>query len=206
MDEVDALVDGFMDELRRHVQLLLRFFEVISPKSIPWIVKFVKRNPGHVRTSLGEPLCIWWLRNVLGESKEVWRNAEGPKKMHEVEVEVDAASITEKGLAVAEIKISKSLDRLEEGCRQVVRAVERLTAGGAPSPIEVAVVTLYNLGKSKERVRSVLRGLLDERGISATAAVYDIDDVKEALKSWRSKAKRRYLELFDTLAKILEST
>ena len=206
VDEVDALVDGFMDELRRHVQLLLRFFEVISPKSIPWIVKFVKRNPDHVRTSLGEPLCIWWLRNVLGESKEVWRNAEGPKKMHEVEVEVDAASITEKGLAVAEIKISKSLDRLEEGCRQVVRAVERLTAGGAPSPIEVAVVTLYNLGKSKERVRSVLRGLLDERGISATAAVYDIDDVKEALKSWRSKAKRRYLELFDTLAKILEST
>jgi len=205
VDELDALVDGFMNELRRHVQLLLRFFDVISPEGIPWIVKFVEKNPGHVRTSLGEPLCIWWLQRVLGESREVWRGARGPEKVNGVEV--DALSETEEGLAVAEIKISKSLDKLEEGCRQVVRAIERLSsARTAPGYLEVAVVTLYDLGERKERVRSVLRGLLDERGINAIAAVYDINDVKKTLEGWRSEAKERYLELFDTLAKILEST
>ena len=145
------------------------------------------------------------MQRVLGESREVWRGAKGPEKVNGVEV--DAFSETEKGLAVAEIKVSRSLDKLEEGCRQVVRAIEKLSpARTAPSHLEAAVVTLYDLGECKERVRSVLRGLLDERGISAIAAVYDINNVKETLESWKSKARKRYLELFDTLAKILEST
>ncbi len=58
VDDFDALIKGFTNELRRHTKLLISFFDVIKPESVPWIIKLIERGQGHVRTSLGEPLCI----------------------------------------------------------------------------------------------------------------------------------------------------
>jgi hypothetical protein len=217
VDELDAMVDGFTDELRRHTKILTRLFEVMKPESIPWVVKLIERNPGHVRSSIGEPLCIWWLRRVLGEVKAVWRNATGPIKVDKVEV--DVVSADGGCFAAAEVKISKDREKLGEACEQVAEAMKELQeperlkrAGfrwvkGTCRPSEAAVVTLYDLGSCKEDVRGKLSDHLEKRGIDASIAiVYDINDVKDALKGWRSEAKERYLELFETLGRILETT
>jgi hypothetical protein len=217
VDELDAMVDGFTDELRRHTKVLTQLFEVMRPESIPWVVKFIERNPGHVRSSIGEPLCIWWLGRVLGEVKAVWRNTTGPIKFDRVEV--DAASADGGCFAAAEVKISRDREKLGKACEQVAKAMKELQeperlkrAGfrwvkGMCRPSEAAVVTLYDIGGYKEDLRSELSGYLEDRGIDGSiATIYDINDVKDALKSWRSEAKERYLELFETLSRILETT
>jgi hypothetical protein len=216
VDELDALIDGFTGELQRHVRILIRLFDVMKPESIPWLVKFVEKNPGHIRSSLGEALCIWWLGRVLGETKEIWRNVKGPVKVDKVEV--DAISVTKIGFAVAEVKISKRKDVLEYACEQVVLKVKELLKElrklrplgfyferNTLNPLEVAVITLYNLEDHKEEVRNRLRSLLKENGVNDIGVVYDINDIMKALESWRSEAKERYKELFEVLAKILET-
>lgn len=101
MDELDALIDGFTGELQRHTKILILFFDVVKPSSIPWIVKFIEKNPRHARTSIGEPLCIWWLSRVLGEGNELWLNVRGPLKVDGVEI--DAVSVSINRFVVAEV-------------------------------------------------------------------------------------------------------
>jgi len=172
-----------------------------------------------VRTSLGEPLCIWWLGRVLSQTKPVWKATRGPLKIDKLEVDAASALASQKQFAVAEVKVSKLQSKLKEALSQVVRAarffmepgkVER--AGftwvkGPCTPSEVAVATSYNLGGDKEALKRELKRLLEEDGLPREAtSVYDIGNIFNALKGWQSQAKGRYLELFETLNKILEAT
>lgn len=217
IDDLDALIEGFTNELIRHTRLLRFFFKAVNPESIPWIVKFVERNPGHVRTSLGEPLCIWWLSEVLSDFKPLWRHTRGPLKVRDVEV--DALSVRNERLAVAEIKIAKPGSvEYEKACIQVVRAIERFVKPDMLQlagfkwikrpciPSEAAVITLYNLNDYKEELKSILAWHLSNIGINKEiASVYDINDLLNIISKWRSKSKERYKELFITLNRILEA-
>jgi len=220
IDDLDALIEGFTSELIRHTRLLIHFFKVLTPESIPWIVKFVEKNPGHVRTSLGEPLCIWWLSDVLSNFKPVWQYARGPLKVKDVEV--DAISFCDGRLAVAEVKIAKpegALDEYKYACKQVARAVERFVkidmlrlAGfkrvNEPcTPWEAAVITLYNLKDYKKEVKAILMQCLSDIGASSEiSSVYDINDLLDITNKWRSRSKERYKELFIILNKLIEAT
>jgi len=64
----------FVDELLRYTRLLSELFEVIKPEAVPWTIRFLEKNPGYVRTTIGEPLCIWWLGRALSQQlgKKVW--------------------------------------------------------------------------------------------------------------------------------------
>jgi len=220
IDDLDALIEGFTNELIRHTRLLIHFFKNLTPESIPWIVKFVEKNPGHVRTSLGEPLCIWWLSDVLSNFKPVWQYARGPLKVKDVEV--DAISVCDGRLAVAEVKIAKpegAFNEYKRACKQVARAVESfvkidmLRLAGFKrvdepcTPWEAAVITLYNLKDFKKEVKSTLIQCLSDIGVSGEiSSVYDINDLLEIIDKWCSRSKERYKELFITLNKLLEAT
>ncbi|MEM3734936.1 MAG: hypothetical protein QW158_08345 [Nitrososphaerales archaeon] len=217
VDEFDALIEGFTSELMRHTKLLVEFFKVATPTSIPWIVKLIEDNPGIVRSSLGEPLCIWWVSRVLSESKPIWKIARGPFKMENVEV--DVVSVHSKEFAVAEVKVSRPpSDKLFEGCEQVAEAAKMFMNPNTLkriftwlrepcNPSEVALVTPYSLKGHKAELESRLVRSLEEKGINeVSASVYDINDILATIRTWKSEAKQRYEELFITLNKILETT
>lgn len=218
IDDLDTIIEGFTSELMRHTRLLIVFFKVLNPESIPWIVKFVEKTPGHVRTSLGEPLCIWWLSEVLSDFKPIWRHTRGPLKVRDVKA--DSLSVHNEKIAVAEIKIARPRSvEYEKACSQVVRAIkgfvkpDMLQLAGVKwirrpcIPSEAAVITLYNLKDYKEELRSILMRHLSNIGVDKEiASVYDINDSLNTISKWRSKSKGRYKELFMTLNEILEAT
>ncbi len=220
LDEIDALIDVFIDELHRNSRLLTELFNVIKPEAIPWIIRYLEKNPGYVRTTIGEPLCIWWLGRALSQQsgKEVWRNARGPVKVMKKEINVVSVWIRRNQCvyAAAEIKLSKKLRELEHAINQVIEATKlfidsrNLKQAGfhsikvACKPREIAVVTLYRLGEMKEVLRSKLEEKARRESIDADAYIYDIDDILESLRGF--SGKERYRELFKVINKILETT
>jgi hypothetical protein len=216
VDEFDALIEGFTNELNRHTQVLIRFFDVVKPESIPPIIKLIEKNPGKLRGSLGEPLCIWWLGRVLSESKKVWGLTRGPIKVDKTEIDAVSVDVKEKRVAVAEVKVTKQLD---DACRQVAERVKRLMDASflkkifkfveePYKPSEAAIVTLYRLNDGyKRELESKLEGTLEGAGVDrGCATIYDFNDILKSINTWGSKGKDRYRELFETLNKILEAT
>jgi hypothetical protein len=219
VDEFDALIEVFTKELNRHTQVLIRFFDVVKPESIPAIIKLIEKNPGKLRGSLGEPLCIWWLGRVLSESNEVWRLTRGPIKVDETEIDAVSVDVGKKRFAVAEIKLSKSRDKLSKACSQVALKTKKLMdplvlknvfefVKETYNPSEAAIVTLYRLeDEYKRELKSELEKALEDAGVdSGCARIYDIHDILESINNWRSEGNDRYRELFETLNKILEAT
>jgi hypothetical protein len=216
VDEFDALIDGFTRELAYHTRVLVKFFDVVKPESIPQIIKLIEKHPGKLRGSLGEPLCIWWLGRVLGESNEVWRATRGPIKVDKTEIDAVSVDAEKRLFAVAEVKVSKQLD---DACRQVAEKVKRLMdpnslkkifgfVGEPYSPSEAAIVTLYRLEDGyKSELKSKLEDALENVGVGRECAViYDINDILGSINRWSFKARDKYRELFETLNKILEAT
>ncbi|RLG74811.1 MAG: hypothetical protein DRO12_06410 [Thermoprotei archaeon] len=220
LDEIDMLIEVFTDELYRHTRLLSELFNVIKPEAIPWIIRFLKKNPGYVRTTIGEPLCIWWLGRALSQQprKEVWRNAKGPRKVMGKEVNAESVWI-DRGqcvYAVAEVKLSMKWQELEHAVNQVIEAAKLFTdprnlkqAGfhnikAVCRPREIAVVTLYKLKELKEELRSKLEEKARSENIDAVTYVYDIDDILKNLRGF--SGKERYRKLFEVVNRILETT
>ena len=220
LSEVDVLIDAFANELHRHTRLLSELFNLIKPEAIPWIIKFLKKNPGYARTTIGEPLCIWWLGRILSQQpkKEVWRNVRGPVKV--MDKEVDAISVwigrNQCIYAVAEIKLSKNQKELEQAIDQVIEAAKLFTdprnlkqAGfhrvkTTCKPHEIAIVTLYRLNKTKKELRLKLMEKARNKNIDADTYVYDIDDILKSLRGF--SGRERYRELFEIINRILEAT
>ncbi len=103
-------------------------------------------------------------------------------------MEVDAISALSKHnqFGVAEVKITKLQSGLIKALNQVARAakffigLDKLRLAGFEwikkpcKPSEVVVITLYNLGYEKEKLKLKLASTLEEEGISGDAAsVYD---------------------------------
>lgn len=219
LDEFDALIEGFTRELQVHTKTLLILFNTIKPESIPWVIKFIEKSSHHVRSSLGEPLCIWWLSRVLGETKPVWRAVRGPLKVKGLEVDALSVSADQRLFAVAEVKVSKLKSAFEEAFKQVVYAAkffmepDHIRLAGfkqikeSCKLLEAAVVTLYNLGDDKERLKSEFSSLFEEEGLPGeVVSIYDIRDVLDTIGRWQFKAKERYRELFELFNKMLETT
>jgi hypothetical protein len=219
VDEFDALIEVFTKELNRHTQVLIRFFDVVKPESIPAIIKLIEKNPGKLRGSLGEALCIWWLGRVLSESKKVWGLTRGPIKVDETEIDAVSVDVGKKRFAVAEIKLSKLREKLSKACSQVALKTKKLMdplllknvfefVEEPYNPSEAAIVTLYRLkDEYKRELKSELEKALEAAGVdSGCARIYDIHDILESLNNWRSEGNDRYRELFETLNKILEAT
>ena len=219
LEEMDALATGFANELIRHTKILITLFDIMKPESIPHIINLIRKNPGHVRSSLGEPLCIWWLGRVLAdERKNVWCNVKGPVKI--CDVEIDAISVCNNKIAVAEIKLTNNKELLEEACNQVISSLRVLSYPNNLRQIgfviteesykfsEIAILTLYNLNSDIKRyVENILGEYLEkENFIYEKCVVYDINDILSYIKKWRSRVKNRYKELFETLNKVLETT
>ena len=67
LKELDELIDLLILDFHTHVSTLTKLFDVIKPEAISWLVKFISKNPGYVRTVLGEPLFIWWFSRTLSK-------------------------------------------------------------------------------------------------------------------------------------------
>jgi hypothetical protein len=67
LKEFDELIDLLIFDFYTHVSTLTKLFDVIKPEAIPWLVKFISKNPGYVRTVLGEPLFMWWFSRTLSK-------------------------------------------------------------------------------------------------------------------------------------------
>ncbi|MEM3550648.1 MAG: hypothetical protein QXV01_06105 [Candidatus Bathyarchaeia archaeon] len=136
----------------------------------------IEKNPGHVRSPLGEPLYIWWIGRVLSERKPVWTVAKGPLKVDDVEVDAISILSSSKEFSVAEIKVSKLCDKLVDACDQaatrtkIFMNLDKLRRifnwiEEPCKPLEVAVVTLYNLGSYKTELKSELAKSLEREGL-----------------------------------------
>jgi len=217
LNEVDTLIEVLIDNLHRYTRTLTELFNIIKPEAMPYILKFLEKNPGYVRTTIGEPLCIWWLSNILSRRQKIWRNTEGPLRI--MKEEIDALSLQRLNnqciYAIAEIKITKNLGKLKSAIDQVIRKTKLLKDPTSLKllghhnikecrPREIAIVTLYRLEGTKEELKLELAEAIRREGISADAYVYDIDDILGSLKGF--SGRERYHELFETINKILEST
>ncbi len=211
VDELDIVLDGLLEELRKHTELIANFLRVITPDAVPWLIKLVEKNPGHAKGALGEALCIWWLREVLGRVKPLWMNTRGPIRV--CGVEVDAISLWGEKLGLAEVKVAKP------GSREYEKAIEQLSNASkvfekkpdvlrelfnrVPKRLEVsavAIVTPRDLGEHREAMMNMLQQAFKGREV----AVYDAESIINLLDQWLSKAKKRYIELFKTLRGVLE--
>nr|MDO8079350.1 hypothetical protein [Candidatus Freyarchaeota archaeon] len=218
VDEFDTLIEGFTSDLTRYTKILVEFFKVAKPESIPWIIKLIEKNPGHARSTLGEPLCIWWFGMVLSELKPVWKGAIGPFIVNDVDIDVLSVNSSNKEFSVAEVKVSKLRDELSKACDQAAARAKMFMnldtlrkvfkwVKEPCNPIEVSIITPYNISDYKDEIKSELKTSLKKESVDEKyASVYDVNDILDALSVWRSKAKERYKELFHTFNKILEST
>jgi hypothetical protein len=215
LEEVERTVDLLLADLENNSRLLEAFFNEITPESIPWVVELFRRNPGEARSTLGEPLSVWWLRMVLGQREHPWAGTYGPIKSR---IEIDA--ISPNG-AIAEIKNAKpGSEEYYEACEQLAeRVCEIVRDPNILKPIipraaegfkleEAAVVTLYRLKGYKEGVEEALVKSFQKRNIGGVSAkVYDGDDMLRGLDMWSPKeARERYTKLFKSLIEILDKT
>jgi hypothetical protein len=230
LKELDELIDLLIFDFHTHVNTLTKLFDVIKPEAIPWLVKFISKNPGYVRTVLGEPLFIWWFSRTLSKrgDKSYWSNAKGPFTTGNAEIDV-ASIICRKNVceyAVAEVELSRGLKRLEvegveKAIKQVMRAVTALKQVSNVRVIttqcrsenvsecicrEVAIATLYNIKDVKDRLKERLEAGVRKNNLECNVEVYDINDVLENLHGLREDVKSKYRELLLTINKIIETT
>lgn len=216
LEEVERTVDLLLQDLATDTRLLSNFFDEITPESIPWIVDLFKKEPGEARTTLGEPLCVWWLRMVLAQSKDQWSGTYGPIKTFDIEI--DAFSV--RG-AVAEIKNARpGREKYEGACRQLAEKTKTISEDPSflkfvvpwmPKDFklrEATIVTLYHLGDFKEEIKEMLTESMQRENIQGILTeIYDGDDILEELNKWSPKAaRRRYIKLFSAVMEILRKT
>jgi len=230
LKELDELIDLLILDFHTHVSTLTKLFDVIKPEAIPWLVKFISKNPGYVRTVLGEPLFIWWFSRTLSKrcDKSYWSNAKGPFTTGNAEIDV-VSILCKKDVceyAVAEVELSRGLKRLEvkgveKAIRQVMRAVATLKQVSNVRVIapqcrsenvsecicrEAAIATLYDIKDVKDRLKERLEAGVRKNNLGCNVEVYDINDVLENLHGLREDVKSKYRELLLTINKIIETT
>lgn len=221
LQELDEFIGLLVDDLYRYTRLISMLLDTLKPEVIPSLIEFISKNPGHIRTTFGEALCIWWFTRMLGrvEGKEYWGRARGPFVISRTEVDVVSIEC-EGGLceyAVAEVKISRSEDELNDAIRQLISAVQifklpeniQLISKYEMKPTkckcrEAALATLYNIKELKSKIREKLKLELRNLGLECNAEVYDINDIFENIRGLREDVKHRYRELFKVINKILE--
>jgi len=226
LSEIDALIDVFVYQFYNHTRVLSQLFNVLRPEAIPWLIRFIEKNPGYVRTVIGEPLCIWWFSRVLSRKRRVWRNAIGPLKVMGEEIDILSLHTYDDQCeyAIAEVKITRNIDELRRAIARVtnkatflsqklasdhsvLKALQQMgfEARGTCRLQEIAVATLYKLGGIKGELRVELAVKAREKGIvSVELQVYDIDDIIGGIEGF--SGKERYRELFLTINRILETT
>jgi len=202
LQELDEFIGLFVDDLYRYTRVISLLLDVLKPEVIPLLIEFASKNPGHIRTTLGEALCIWWFTRILGrvEGKEYWSRARGPFVISRVEVDVVSVKC-EGGLceyAVAEVKISRSEDELNDAIRQLIRAAQIFKLPENIQLIskyemkstkcecrEAALATLYNIKELKNKIKERLKLELRNLGLECNAEVYDINDILENIRGLR---------------------
>lgn len=164
LEEIERAVDLLLQDLERDTRMLVNFFDEITPESIPWIVDLFKKEPSGARTTLGESLCVWWLRMVLSQSKDRWLGTYGPIKTFDIEID----TLSVRG-AIAEIKNARpgseeyegACGQLAERCKAITQepSILRSVVSWMPREfklMEAAIVTLYRLGDYKEEIKERL--------------------------------------------------
>jgi len=226
LGEIDMLIDVFVHQFYNHTRVLSQLFNVLRPEAIPWLIRFIEKNPGYVRTVIGEPLCIWWFSRVLSRERRVWRNAIGPLKIMGEETDILSLHTYDDQCeyAIAEVKITRNADELRRAIAQVINKAAFLSqklasdhsvlkalqqmgfeARGTCKLQEIAVATLYKLEGMKNELRVELAGKAREKSIvNVELQIYDIDDIIGSIEGF--SGKERYRELFLTINRILETT
>jgi len=221
LQELDEFIGLLVDDLYRYTRVISLLLDTLKPEVIPLLIEFVSKNPGHIRTTLGEALCIWWFTRILGrvEGKEYWSRARGSFVISRVEVDVVSVKCEGKlcEYAVAEVKISRSEDELNDAIRQLISAAQifklpeniQLISKYEMKPTkcecrEAALATLYNIKELKNKIKERLKLELRNLGLECNAEVYDINDILENIRGLRENVKHRYRELFKVINKILE--
>jgi hypothetical protein len=228
--ELDELIDLLVFDFCTYIDVLTELFDKLRPEAIPALIKFISKNPGYVRTVIGEPLFIWWFSRSLSNrsDKKYWKNAKGPFVTGDAEIDV-VSILCSNGCeyAIAEVELSKNLKTLEEReiervASQVIRAATALKHVEYVKPItkecrfkeisecmcrEIAVATLYSLhDDAKNKIKSIVETKAKSVGIKCIVEVYDINDVLNNLYGLREDVKVKYREMFTTINRILEAT
>ena len=224
--ELDELIDLLVFDFCIYIDVLTELFDKLSPEAIPALIEFASKNPGYVRTVLGEPLFIWWFSRSLSNrnDKKYWKNARGPIVTGNAEIDIASISCSNGcEYAVAEVKLSKALKTLEEkeivrAINQVIRAATALKNIEYVKPIakecrpketsgcicrEAAIATLYNIKEAKDKLKERLEIAIKKNNLECNVEVYDINDVIANLHKLQEDEKDKYRKLFLILSGLL---
>lgn len=214
IEDIEVITDSLIRELREHTRTLITLFDTLKLEALPYIIRFIEENPVNLRATLGEVLGIWWYTRVRFsdvEAKHILATL-GPTRLKGEEIDavvvISGSKPGEVHVYIVEVKNSKSTEEILDAVQQlkrkallierygedVLRELIKTKAFGKPKIDEKALVTLYSLENS-------LRKSVESQEVK----VYDANDITKSLESWRYKEKSRYIELFTTVNKLMES-